>query len=278
MFSVVVFLLLLVAVIAVGRPSRAASARPHTASSGACSLANVRQQMARYGLLSDPQLSRPVGRLICGAFAGPGSIGMAASSVHGVCLPYAGWGAFRYVNGGWQLIPGGRHDTILTLGISKAGNDIVEKMPVRHPGETICTASGVRSRTWHWNGKRLVAAAWRTTLPGRGLDSFRSQNGKVWCRIIKDVTENDAWCGTRSPERLATVKRNGQVTICTATGPGDCLQNWDDHAPILRSGKTNLLNGFSCQALGSRITCTVIAGAGKGQGFMIDANAASKLG
>jgi 2-dehydropantoate 2-reductase len=45
--------------------------------------------------------------------------------------------------------------------IAKSGDDIVEKFPVRHPGETNCTATGVRTRTWHWNGSRLVPGPWR---------------------------------------------------------------------------------------------------------------------
>jgi hypothetical protein len=129
--------------------------------SGACSVANAIAAMRRFHVLSDPQLPRPVGQVICGAFAGPGSRGMAASAADGVCLPYAGWAAFRYLNGAWQLIPGGRHDVFLALGIAKSGNDIVEKFPVRRPGETNCTASGVRARTWHWNGSRLVPGRWR---------------------------------------------------------------------------------------------------------------------
>jgi hypothetical protein len=119
--------------------------------------------MRRFHLLSNPQLPRPVGQVICGAFAGAGSRGMAASAADSVCLPYAGWGAFRYLNGSWRLIPGGRHDVFLTLGIAKSGDDIVEMLPVRRPGETTCTASGLRTRTWHWNGSRLVPGRWRVT-------------------------------------------------------------------------------------------------------------------
>ena len=146
------------------RTAAAAPAPSSTAAAGAseaCSLATAITVMRRFHLLADPQLPRPVSQVICGAFAGPGSRGMAASAADGVCLPYAGWGAFRYLNGFWQLIPGGRHDALLTLGIAKSGNDIVEKFPVRHRGETNCTATGVRTRTWHWNGSRLVPGRWR---------------------------------------------------------------------------------------------------------------------
>ena len=148
------------------RSAAAASVPGSTAAAGAsraCSVANAIKVMRRFHLLSDAKLPRPVGQVICGAFAGPGSRGMAASAADGVCLPYAGWGAFRYLNGSWRLIPGGRHDVLLTLGIAKSGNDIVEKLPVRRRGETNCTASGVRTRSWHWNGSRLVAGPWRVT-------------------------------------------------------------------------------------------------------------------
>jgi hypothetical protein len=147
--------------------ARSAAAAPvpsSTAAAGAsraCSLANAIPVMRRFHMLPDSQLPRPVGQVICGAFAGPGSHGMAASAADGVCLPYAAWGAFRHLHGSWQLIPGGRHDVFLTLGIAKSGKDIVEKFPVRRPGETNCTASGVRTRSWHWNGSRLIPGPWR---------------------------------------------------------------------------------------------------------------------
>ena len=123
--------------------------------------ATARAAMAREQPLSDPQLGlRAVGQVFCGPFAGPGSRGMAVSAVHGACMPYAGWGAFRYVNGDWKLIPGGSHPGILRPGIARSGNDIVEKATIRYPGETVCTASGLKERVGTG-----TARAWS---PGRG--------------------------------------------------------------------------------------------------------------
>jgi len=135
-----------------------------SARSSACNLKTATAVMNRYYLIADPSLPRPVANVICGAFAGPGSRGMAASSVHGVCLPFLGWGAFRYVGGSWKLMPGGRHSTG-SVGIKKVGNTIVEKEVIRHAGETICLASGLKSRAWHWSGSKLVAGPWKVIKP-----------------------------------------------------------------------------------------------------------------
>jgi hypothetical protein len=235
--------------------------------SPACSRATARAAMAREHLLANPQLGlRAVGQLFCGPFAGPGSRGMAASAAHGVCMPYAGWGAFRYVKGDWELIPGGYHPGILRPGIARSGNDIVEKATIRYPGETVCTASGLKERVWHWNGSRLVAGPWKVTSTGPTLVrhvSFLSPDRKIWCRI-----DDRAWCVTARPEeRSGTLTRNGEVEICE----GYCTQNWHDDAPVLRRGQRSERNGFRCAAAANGITCTVLAGAGKGKGFLINA-------
>ena len=78
--------------------------------------------------------------------------------------------------------------------------------------------------------------------------------------------------------RLATLKPSGSVTICTPAAPGDCLQNWDSAAPILRVGQRSELNGFRCISETKGITCTVIAGAGKGKGFLITNSLVTKIG
>jgi hypothetical protein len=74
------------------------------------------------------------------------------------------------------------------------------------------------------------------------------------------------------------VKPSGAVTVCNGTSPGDCLQNWDDHATVLRYGQRSDLYGYRCASEKNGITCTVIAGAGKGKGFLINAAGVTKVG
>ena len=106
------------------------------------------------------------------------------------------------------------------------------------------------------------------------LGSFLSPDRKVWCRIIKDATENDAWCGIKPTAALATVTPSGGVTVCNAY----CLQNWDDKAPVLGYGHRSELNGFRCASAQNGITCTVIAGVGQGKGFLINTSGITKVG
>jgi hypothetical protein len=109
------------------------------------------------------------------------------------------------------------------------------------------------------------------------LASFLSPDRRVWCRLIKDPTEDDAWCGTMPLGRVATLKPNGIVTICTPVASGDCLQNWDSSAPVLPLGKQSELNGFRCISEATAITCSVIAGTGRGRGFSINATSVRRV-
>jgi hypothetical protein len=113
----------------------------------------------------------------------------------------------------------------------------------------------------------------RVTLTRRTvhLNSFLSPDRKVWCRIVKDATENDAWCGTMAPSRRATVRRDGTLELCDESIADICLQNWDTKAPVLRDGQKSELNGFRCASEANAIACTVTAGARRGKGFSIDA-------
>lgn len=274
--------------VALAAPSRetnaavAPDASSTAGASAACSRATARAAMAREQLLSDPQLGlRAVGQVFCGAFAGPGSRGMAVSAAHGVCMPYAGWGAFRYVNGDWKLIPGGSHPGILDLGIARTGNDILEKKPIRYPGETVCTASGRKERAWHWNGSRLVAGPWKVTSTGPTVVqhvSFLSPDRKVGCSATGGV-----WCMTipyANGAHLASMTRAGSVTICNVTPADICAQNIPTRrgAPVLLRGQRNELGGIRCTGESRGLTCVVMAGAGKGKGFLINAAGVTKVG
>lgn len=241
------------------------------AESAACSRATALEAMTRSHLISDPQLRRPIGQLFCGAFAGPGSRAMAASSAHGACIPYAGWGVFRYRAGRWELVPGGRHDVTLSPGIARSGNDIVEKRTVRYAGESLCLASGLKVRRWHWNGSRLSAGPWKLT---QGQDQFLSPDRGLWC-VLGNVPRREVYCGSESRVHSAVLKSNGSVAICNGVG---CVQNWNRSARVLGYGRRVELNGFLCKSETSGVTCTDAAGTGRGKGFRIDGTGVTRVG
>jgi hypothetical protein len=234
--------------------------------------------MKRYHLVADPDGPRPIGQVLCGAFAGPGSRAMAASSTEPTCLPFAGWGVFRYVNGDWRVIPGGRHPIILSLGISKSGDRIVEKATIRYPGETICLASGVRARAWHWNGSRLVAGPWKVISTGPKtvhLFYIRSPSHNIWCDI---GDEDRAYCVSKNLPHSATLTLTGTLTICN--GPS-CVANhrlFGSGTPVLAYGHQDVQGGYRCKSEEIGMTCTVISGVGKGKGFLINRAGVKQVG
>ena len=129
------------------------------AASGDCSKAAALQVATRVQVGVDPTLPNPIAGVLCGAFAGPGSRVMIATIANGTCWPNIGWAAFRFAGGAWQLIPG-RHDAVEAL--AAVGSDIRETVPIWRKSDGPCNPTGgTRARTWHWNGTRFVASAWK---------------------------------------------------------------------------------------------------------------------
>jgi len=161
--------------------------------------------------------------------------------------------------------------------LAAVGADIRETAPIYRPGDRRCFPSGgTHDRIWHWNGSRFVHSAW-TVAKTVHIAQFLSPDHKIWCSI-EDSPQVDAWCATMAPVRRAIVRRSGDVTICNRTAADPCLQNWNSAAPVLRYGQNDALYGFSCASKQQGITCTVIAGAGKGKGFLINTSGVTKVG
>src|SRR5438046_21747 len=98
--------------LAAAAETHAGAREASTSASGACTTATALQVMTRYHLVyKDPNLTKPILKPLCGAFAGPGSHAMAVTRVNGVCIPFNGWFVFVYTNGDWQRVPGGDHET-----------------------------------------------------------------------------------------------------------------------------------------------------------------------
>ena len=279
-------LLLAGSLAAPAQETNAAAAPDGSSSAGAsavCSRATARAAMARERLLANPQLGlRAVGQLFCGPFAGPGSRGMAASAAHGVCMPFAGWGAFRYVNGDWELIPGGYHPGILRPGIARSGDEIVEKATIRYPGETVCTASGRKKRIWHWNGSRLIAGPWQQVgkaEPER--KGFYSPSRNIACGMFDDSSYRYVNCQSRVAPQNVTMYASGRVTICRDPTPNNVTNDCnlgdpgENVIPVLAYGKQITVGRFRCLSLRAGVKCTVIR---SGKGFLINSTAVGEVG
>jgi hypothetical protein len=120
------------------------------------------------------------------------------------------------------------------------------------------------------------------------LTNFMSRDRKVWCQINSFATA----CGTEPepPTHSAWLEPNGKVSFCSVLRteypegshvPLTCFQNWplpSDHVPVLQIGKTTQGSGFRCTSSAEGITCTDVAGAGKGHGFRINKDEGVEVG
>lgn len=120
------------------------------------------------------------------------------------------------------------------------------------------------------------------------LTSFMSPDRKVWCTLDSFA----AACGTEPepPTHSAWLTPKGKVSLCSVLQteypegskvPLTCFQNWpipSDHVPALEIGKTTQDSGFRCTSSAEGITCTDVAGAGKGNGFRVNKDEAVKVG
>jgi hypothetical protein len=231
---------------------------------GKCSRATALQVMTRYQLLYDPTRANPVGSVLCGAFLGPDSEGMAVSSSSGTCLPFNGWSVFRYVDGDWRPIPDGNHGTGFFLGISRSGNDIVETFTIRHRGETMCTASGVRARHWHWDGAKLASGPWKVLKPGHApagpnaYYTFFSPSHNILCSIERTY---QVFCQSVKPPREAVLDADGSLVRRNGL-----FMNTSGTFPVLAYGHQHTFLGFRCRSAMNGVTCVVIS---SGKGFRI---------
>jgi hypothetical protein len=267
----------------VGTDSSSATSLDTSAASGRCSKATALQVVERLHL-GDPGIPDPshrVAQVLCGAFVGPGSQAMVAAIANGTCWPNSGWAVFRFTGGAWQLVPNGYHGGFVAA-LAAVGSDIRQTVPVWHKSDGPCNPSGGRkTRIWHWNGSRLVAGPWKVTSTGPktvSLDDFLSPDRKTWCVIGKGAVGDEAFCATLTPVQSATLRRNGAVAICNGTAGGDCGNGWHSSAPVLRYGQQNERYGYRCTSERTGITCTVLAGAASGKGFLINRQGVSRVG
>jgi len=249
------------------------------AAAGACSrttaTALVNQHRLNGFLVHDP-----VDQLLCGAFTGPGSSAMAVT-IGGAptCWPIQRWAAFELSGGAWKLV---LNESRFIYRLDKVGADIRETAPVFRSSDPICVPSGGKhARTWHWNGTRLVAGAWKRLTPGSPSASptteyfttpsrniacaYSSRGALLGCRIksgLKPVPPTHT-CTEGDPvyDRIF-LGASGRAVVQKCAGDPGIFIGLPARPPVLAYGKTWSGGGLSCTSAFTGLTCRNRSGHG----------------
>jgi hypothetical protein len=192
----------------------------------------------------------PIGHVLCGSLAGPGSRVMVATLDGGRCGT-AEWAVFRFSRGRWHRVLLRRNGAEP----AKQGPDISEQVGFPRPGEG-CLTTRWKIRTWHWDGSRFVGSAIQVVPDGPNPAGFLSPDRKIWCAL----GPHEAFCGSFTPDHTAELTQSGRLTTCT---DAPCLQNFDENARVLQPGGQTVIFGYRCTAEPQAVTC-VLTGSGKG--------------
>jgi hypothetical protein len=262
---------------AVTSASAIAAARGTGASTGAaeCSTAEALAVATRLQMVPDPSLPKPIARVLCGAFAGPGSQAMVAIFARGTCLPNFGWAAFRFTGGEWQLVPNGSHPRFVTTLVA-VGSDLRETVPVWRSSDGPCNPTGgTRSRIWRWDGSRLVADPWKQVTKGQPEPrAFHSPSGNIECALVDNRTSAGAECWSFRPPQKVKLYPRGRITICRGSEARCKIGNLGE-APMLGYGRQITVGRFRCLSLKPGVKCTVIQ---SGKGFLINRAGVKRFG
>jgi hypothetical protein len=253
----------------------AGGASSGSAAAARCTIAAASKAATAAHFLVDPGLGRtPINSVICGPFVGSGSHAMAATvAVPTGCGFSVGWGVFRLRGGVWVLVMR-QYNGVLKL--QRVGSGIRATQGYPRRGDPRCSPSRTRSRIWHWNGSKFVAAPWKVSEPKIvHLYNIRSPSHNIWCDI---GDEDKAFCVSRSLPHSVTLGQDGTAAICNGA---QCFENdkvFGSGTPVLAYGHQDVQGGYRCKSEKIGITCTVIAGTGKGKGFLINAAGVTKVG
>lgn len=254
-----------------------------SAASGRCSKASARQVVERFGLSISEPSADPVGKVLCGAFAGPGSQTMVVSLVGPGNAGLAEWAVFRLAGGAWAFLM----KQPAAASITVAGSDIRQTLPIYLPADSRCCPSGGRkTRIWHWNGTRFTASPWKRLTPGTAPPSgwksgyFKTPSGNIVCFYSpgpKDLPRAFLGCGIKSGLKPAPPHRacqeggyagdrvelllTGRVTVPSCAGDPGALVG-QSIARVLGYGKTWTGGGFTCTSAVTGLTCRSKSGHG----------------
>jgi hypothetical protein len=109
----------------------------------------------------------------------------------------------------------------------------------------------------------------------REYESFQSPDRRVWCNSWGRTDSIECISAHGRAEHGGFLTLAGKVTLCRVEVRSLeelCAMNWDGRAPILKVGQRVERDGFRCVSAADGITCTVLAGEGKGKGFRINAD------
>jgi hypothetical protein len=112
---------------------------------------------------------------------------------------------------------------------------------------------------------------------------FKSPTGNISCSL---GDEEDADCRTWNPPQSVAMNQDGDAKICSGsrrcTGPcgpvnppAACTA---DTSVVLAYGQRNEFANYRCVSATTGVTCTVIAGTGKGKGFLINSAGVKRVG
>jgi hypothetical protein len=223
--------------------------------------------------LGQPELTNPVYKVLCGAFAGPASKTMVVSLMGAGSAGMIDWVVFGWTGSEWQLLLR-RHQAAL---LSAAGSDIRETVSSFRPGDSRCCPSGgTRSRIWHWNGTSFMAGPWKqaTKAEPEGR-SFYSPSRGIDCGMVDNKGLRAVICQTLRPPQKVTMDARGRLEICRGSEARCKLGNAGEDVPVLAYGRQVTVGRFRCLSLRSGVRCTLIQ---TGRGFLINRQGVRRIG
>jgi hypothetical protein len=264
---------------AVGSPRAAHSGATSSGAftTGRCSMAEANAVVERLQLNGGVVVAKPVNRLLCGPFAGPGSNAMVVSLTRETCLPSLGWAVLRFAGGDWRLVMR-RHGFAI---LSRVGAGIREEVPVFRGGDSPCLPTGgAKARAWRWNSSRLVAGPWRQVTsadtPKSGYFKTPSANivcghhvymgsqaakSSVGCRIKSGLKPlppgTPAGCFSRNEVSIGVTGRASTGRhICPGEPEGDAgVFVYEARARVLAYGTTWSGGGIRCMSAETGLSC-----------------------
>ena len=222
--------------------------------------------------LNDPEVSDPVGKVLCGSFTGPGSQTMVVSLWGPGNTGFIEFAVFRWDGGAWQYVM----KQPAAASITAAGPDIRQTLPIYRPNDSrCCPTGGTKTRIWHWNGTRFTVSPWKATK-GKGEPSrFDSPRHNIHCWMF-DGSGSDysrgVGCNSDKPRRMVNMNADGRLKILGRKAWCGCDE---PDFPALGYGKHISVGRFRCLSQQGGVTCTVIQ---SGRGFFISRAGVRRVG
>lgn len=222
--------------------------------------------------MNDPEVADPVGKVLCGAFTGPGSQTMVVSLLGPGNSGLIEWVVFRWDGGAWQFVM----KQPAAASITAAGSDIRQTLAIYRPDDPrCCPTGGTKTRIWHWNGTRFTVSPWNATQ-GKGEPSrFDSPSHNIHCWMFDGSGDysRGVGCNSDKPRRMVNMTADGRLKI-RGIPKAWCGCDEPDFPP-LGYGKHISVGRFRCLSQQSGVTCTVIR---SGKGFLISRAGVRRVG